>query len=81
MEDLKDIKFLSQEREDLNLHIDLCAQRYYHLESRLSAVESKIDNLAATIAKNQKELHRIIIGTAGTIIPAILGLIATLLMR
>lgn len=33
------------EKSDLNLHVELCAERYYRLEEKFTAVESRLDQL------------------------------------
>lgn len=33
------------EKTDLNLHVELCAERYYRLEEKFTAVESRLDQL------------------------------------
>lgn len=72
-------KFLEQERKDLNLHIDLCAQRYHELDNRLAVVERKIDQLSEDLARGQRSLQKTIIATAATIVPSVLALIVTML--
>lgn len=33
------------EHKDLNLHVELCAERYHRLEEKFSAVEMRLDHL------------------------------------
>lgn len=33
------------EKTDLNLHVELCAERYYRLEEKFTAVETRLDQL------------------------------------
>ena len=33
------------ENKDLNLHVELCAERYHRLEEKFSAVELRLDHL------------------------------------
>jgi hypothetical protein len=42
------------ERNNLEAHVDLCAQRYDVLEGRLSKVEEKIDTLHTVISTGQQ---------------------------
>jgi hypothetical protein len=39
------------EKKSLEAHVDLCAQRYRFLESKLQAVEEKISDLNTTIGE------------------------------
>jgi len=40
------------EKENLEAHVELCAQRYDALENRLTSVEKKIGTLQETIEKS-----------------------------
>jgi len=63
------------EKQNLEAHVELCAQRYDALEIRLSSVEGKITTLQDTVEKSHLSMVKILIGTAGTIIVAILSLL------
>jgi len=78
---MSDINTLNQEREDLGLHVDLCAQRYLLLEKRLEIVEVKVDRLIETINKNNKQTMSMIITSVITLLAGIAGLITTILMK
>lgn len=69
------------ERESLEAHVDLCALRYGQLESRLDGVEKKIITLQDTIEKSSLNTIKILIGTAGTIIVAVLSLLGVILTK
>jgi hypothetical protein len=69
------------EKENLEAHVELCAQRYDALEKRLNSVETKITVLQDTIEKSSLNTTKIIIGTAGTIIVAILSLIGVIITK
>ena len=69
------------ERESLEAHVDLCALRYGQLESRLNGVEKKIGDLQETIEKSSLSTIKILIGTAGTIIVAVLSLLGVILTK
>ena len=45
------------EKKSLEAHVDLCAQRYRFLESKLEDVEEKISNLNATVGEIHDMLH------------------------
>lgn len=69
------------EKENLEAHVELCAQRYDALETRLTSVESKISTLQDTIEKSSLNTIKILIGTAGTIIVAVLSLIGVIITK
>jgi hypothetical protein len=76
------------EKENLEAHVDLCAQRYDVLEYRLSKVEESVAMVHKMlrsqneqIARNNKTLIATIVSTAGTIIVGLLGTLGVLLMN
>ena len=69
------------EKESLEAHVDLCALRYGQLDSRLTALEIKVDGIHNDILEGQKSMTKVIIGTAGTIIAGVLGIVVTILMK
>jgi hypothetical protein len=69
------------ERENLEAHVDLCAQRYEVLEGRLSKVEEKVDSLHTLIASGQQSMQKLLIGTAGTVIAGLLSTVVVILMK
>jgi hypothetical protein len=69
------------EKENLEAHVELCAERYKQLENRLDAVEGKIGTLQVTIEKSSLNTIKILIGTAGTIIVAVLSLIGVIITK
>lgn len=69
------------EKENLEAHVELCAQRYDALERRLTSVEGKILTLQDTIEKSSLNTIKILIGTAGTIIVAIISLFGVILTK
>jgi hypothetical protein len=71
----------SIEKENLEAHVELCAQRYDALEKRLTGVENKISTLQDTIEKSSLNTTKILIGTAGTIIVAILSLVGVIVTK
>ena len=71
----------SIEKENLEAHVELCAQRYDALEKRLTSVEGKISTLQDTIEKSSLNTTKILIGTAGTIIVAILSLVGVIVTK
>mgnify|MGYP003340704594 CR=1 FL=1 len=69
------------EKKSLEAHVDLCALRYGQLDSRLTALEEKVDGIHNDILEGQKSMTKVIIGTAGTIIAGVLGIVVTILMK
>jgi hypothetical protein len=69
------------EKENLEAHVELCAERYKQLENRLDNVEGKIGTLQETIEKSSLNTIKILIGTAGTIIVAVLSLIGVIITK
>lgn len=69
------------ERNSLEAHVDLCALRYAQLDSRLSTLENKVDEIHEDIVEGQKSLTKVVIGTAGTVIAGVLGIVVTILMK
>mgnify|MGYP003333660049 FL=1 len=69
------------ERENLAAHVDLCAQRYASIDGRLTRIENRFGDLERLIEKSQNSMTRIVIGTAGTVITGILGLIVVVLQK
>lgn len=65
--------FLDQERNDLNLHIDLCAKRYKQLSERLDNIETKVEDISKKIDSNKTEINKALIATCGTIIVSVIG--------
>lgn len=61
------------ESQSLAAHVSLCELRYKALEDRLENLETKLDALSVKITSIQESFIRTIIGTAGTIIVAIIG--------
>jgi hypothetical protein len=69
------------EKQNLEAHVELCAQRYDALEKRLSSVEGKISTLQSTIENSHNSMTKILIGTAGTVICGVLSLLAVIITK
>lgn len=69
------------ERENLEAHVDLCAQRYQILESRLATIEAKVESIHNDINKGNRSMSAVIITSASTVVAGLLGLIATLVIK
>jgi hypothetical protein len=69
------------EKENLEAHVELCAQRYDALEKRLDSVENKIGTLQNTIEKSHLSTIKVLIGTAGTVIVGVLSAVAIIITK
>lgn len=67
------------ERTNLEVHVDLCAQRYESLDKRLSNIEDKFVELQQSIEKGHSSMIKVIIGTAGTVVAGVLSVLVVLL--
>jgi hypothetical protein len=72
------IDTLEQERTDLDLHVDLCAQRYAELDRRLTSVESKIDAVVERVDSIGAEFKKSLLSAVATIIVALVGSVGTI---
>jgi len=70
----------SLEKQSLEAHVDLCALRYLQLDTRLTHLEKKVDEIHDDIIDGQKSMTKVLVGTAGTVIAGVLGVIVTMLM-
>lgn len=66
------------ERTSLEAHVDLCEMRYQALESRLEKVEAKLDKIEEKLAEMRLDFFKIMVGTAGSIITAVIGAVAVI---
>jgi len=69
------------EKTNLELHVNLCLRRYEQIESRLTKIEQKLDELTTVLDKSKHELGRIILASATTLFSGIIGLIITLIVK
>ena len=69
------------EKTSLEAHVDLCALRYLQLDTRLSNLEQKVDGIHEDILEGQKSMTKVLVGTAGTVIAGVLGIVVTILMK
>lgn len=74
-------KTTNLEKENLEAHVDLCAERYKQLETRLGTIESKVEDIVATIAESKDSMAKVIIGATATIVASLLGVVLTILMK
>lgn len=69
------------EKENLEAHVELCAQRYDALEKRLTSIESKVSSLQDIVEKGQLSMIKVLIGTAGTVIAGVLSTLIIVLQK
>jgi len=69
------------EKENLEAHVELCSERYKQLENRLTAIESSVSSLKKTIEDSHLSTVKILIGTAGTVVASVLGVLVVLLQK
>lgn len=69
------------EKENLEAHVELCAERYKQLELRLGAIDIKVESLANKITDGQNSMQKIIIGSTATIVAGLLSTVVTILMK
>ena len=74
------------EKKSLEAHVELCAERYRHLETKLETVESKITGLGSVIREVHDIVHRMgekrndqVIGWGAGVIAVLVALIGWLL--
>ena len=69
------------EKTSLEAHVDLCALRYQQLDARLTSLEKKVEAIHDDVIDGQKSLTKVIIGTAGTVVSGVLGVLFLLLSK
>ena len=69
------------EKENLEAHVDLCAQRYEVLEGRLTKIENKVEHIHNDIVHGNKAMIKVMIGAAGTVVAGLLSTIVVLLLN
>lgn len=69
------------EKENLEAHVELCAQRYDSIEQRLTSIEAKVGTLQKLIQEGNSTMTKVIIGTAGTVVSSVLAVLIVILTR
>jgi prefoldin subunit 5 len=69
------------EKQNLEAHVELCAQRYGALERRLSAIETKVQDLQQFVEKSHSSTVKVLVGTAGTVVAGVLSTLVVILMK
>jgi len=74
-------KATSLEKENLEAHVDLCAQRYEVLEGRPTKIEQKVEHIHEDIQHGNKAMIKVLVGAAGTIVAGLLSTIVVILIN
>lgn len=69
------------ERTNLEAHVDLCAARYDNLDKRLTNVENELKRIGEDIRTGHSSLTKVIVGTTGTIVAALLSTVVVLITK
>jgi len=69
------------EKENLEVHVDMCAMRYSALEGRLTKVETKLDDISDLLQKSQHATLKLIFSSTATIVAAAISVIIALVMK
>jgi|TARA_B100001094_G_scaffold332280_1_gene403682 ribosomal protein L29 len=80
----KELRIMSTtelEKQNLEAHVDLCAERYKGLHDRLSAIETTLNHINEDMKTGQKSHSKTIIATAGTVIAGLLSTVVVILMK
>ena len=78
---MNSIKTIAAESEDLEVHVELCAQRYNELDGRLKRLDQKMDQLTNQVAQFTSDFKKTLIVTGGTIIVAIISTLSVILTK
>lgn len=71
----------SLEKENLEVHVDMCAMRYHALEQRLEKVEDKLEDVVEILQKSQASTLKLIFSSTATIVAAAISVIVALVMK
>lgn len=69
------------EKQNLEAHVELCAERYEQLNIRLETIEDKVCKLAEKIDESRGSMSKVIVGATATIVAGLLSTVITILMK
>jgi len=69
------------EKENLEAHVELCAERYKHVELRLATIETKVEALAEKIEESKSSMSKVIIGATATIVVGLIVTVVTIVLK
>jgi len=75
---MNSITTIAAEKESLETHVELCAQRYAELDRRITIIESKIDEIVIRVDGIGVEFKKSLLTAVGTIIVALIGSVGTI---
>ena len=67
------------ERESLEAHVDICAERYDRLEVRLDNLNEKVEKNSDLISRESNATRKMVMTSAGVIIASLVSAIVSLL--
>lgn len=73
------IQTIDAESSSLEVHVELCAQRYETLDTRLLSVESKIDSVNKKVESLHADLWKVLITTIGTVAVSVISAAAVII--
>ena len=68
------------ERNNLEAHVDLCAERYNRLEQRLQALENAMQEMKEMVIAESQKSTKIVIGEAATVIGGLLSTLVAVIL-
>jgi hypothetical protein len=66
------------ERESLEAHVDICAERYDRLEVRMDNLNEKVEKNSTLIASEASSTRKMVMGSAGTVIATLISIVVAL---
>lgn len=69
------------EKENLEVHVDMCAMRYEALEKRLDKVEDKLVEISDTLHTSQQSTTKLIFSSTATIVAAAISVIVAIALK
>jgi len=66
------------ERESLEAHVDICAERYDRLEVRMDTLDDKVEKNSTLIASEASSIRKMAMGSAGTVIATLISIVVAL---
>jgi hypothetical protein len=69
------------ESEDLEMHVNICAERYQQLDNRLVSLENDMTDIKQVIKDSNDSIRNTVITTAGAILVAIIAVLGTVLTQ
>ena len=67
------------ERESLEAHVDICAERYDRLEGRMDNLNEKVEKNSDLISRESNATRKMVMTSAGVVIASLVSAIVGLL--